>query len=130
MTRTVIVGTPRALERISLRDLPADKNLDFSFWRYVDFSGLDLSDYSMEDVDIIDYDAHGASLPECPFSQFRFPVDNTGLVLHPDTSSFNHDLMAAMFQQASNFSEPVITRIFNYSVKDTRARGTTACNTY
>ncbi len=89
-------------------------NLDFSFWRYVDISGLDLTSWSMRDVDLIDYTATGTTFPECPYSQFRFPVDNAGVVLPANVSSFNHDLVVEAFRQATNARDPIIQKIIAY----------------
>ncbi len=112
--RTVIIGTPTKLRKVTAKDLPADKVLDFSFWRWVDISGLDLTPYSMENVDVINYRAAGAALPSCHYSQFRFPIDNTGITIPPDVSSYNHDLVVEVFRQASNASDPMIQKIAAY----------------
>src|SRR3989304_4365040 len=101
--RTVLIGAPLALYRLLPSDLPADLALKHSFWRWVDFSGFDLSAYDMRDMDVIGCNGAGVTLPEgktaCLMSR---RTDWTGAVLPSDISSYNHDFVVEKYRQASN----------------------------
>ena len=101
MSRIVLEGTARRLYRLRARDLPPDNILEKSYWRYVDFSGFDLSAYSMVDMDIIDCVGTGVRLPSGPNMRWMQSRRTAwaGAVLPPDISSYNHDLVVEWCRQ-------------------------------
>ena len=114
--RIVIIGRPNSFKQVRERDLPADHILDYSFLQYVDLSGLDLTDYSMRDVDLFNYKAVGTKFPACEYSQFRFPVDNTDMILDEMSSSYNHDFVAHVYKTGPNSRHPIIIEAHRYLV--------------
>lgn len=109
MSRIILQGSPSNLYRLQRSDLPRDNDLSHSFWRYVDFSGFDLSAYDLTDMDVLDCDGSGSTLGagKTGYMMSR----NTswdGATLPPDLSSYQHDLMAEVYRSAPNSSHPVI----------------------
>src|SRR3990167_10259108 len=99
--RTVYQGTPQQPYRLLASDLPADRDLRQSAWRYVDFSGFDLSTYDMRDMDIWDCVGRNVVLPDggrTDYIQSR-RTDWTGASIPPDVSSYIHDLVVEGFAQ-------------------------------
>jgi hypothetical protein len=99
--RTVIEGRPNRYHRLRARDLPNDFDLRQSYWKYVDFSGFDLSAYDMRDMDILDCDGSGSTLPgNLTDWMMSRRTDWTGAIIPADVSSYNHDLMVEVTRQA------------------------------
>lgn len=102
MARIVVTGQPGRLRKLRMRDLPADLNLSKSYLRWVDLDGRNLSAYKMEDMDIIDCDGSGVTLP--PGDQMQYLMsrrtDWTGAIIPADVSSYNHDLVVEVVRQA------------------------------
>jgi hypothetical protein len=97
--RTVIIGKPNKIEKVLPKDLPKDNDLNYSFWRWVDFSGLDLSDYNIEDMDIIDSIGDNSILPDAigNLVSRRTTWKNAKLPQHMPTGL--HDLVAEAVNQ-------------------------------
>lgn len=64
MSRIVRTGDKDNLYRITSRDLPADHDLRYSCWTWVDASRLDLSTYDCRYMDIHDSECQRVILPE------------------------------------------------------------------
>ena len=110
----VIQGTADKLYRLQRADL--DFDLRQSYWRYVDFSGFDLSGYDMRDMDILDSYGAGCILPNTDWMISR-RTDWTNATI-TDLSSYNRDLvieavrqnLPSLSSQASLMAEVIIAR--------------------
>jgi len=99
--RIVLEGTPTTPRRLRARDLPADKDLSRSFWRYVNASGFNLSTYNMTDIDLPDSNCSNVILPaQIDWMQSRRTVW-TGATIPPSLSSYNQDLIREVMVQAT-----------------------------
>lgn len=99
--RTVIKGTATKLHKLQASDLPLDFDLRQSYWRYVDFSGWDLSGYLAEDMDILDSDGSDCTLPESIDWLTSRRTKWAGAKIPSNLSSYNHDLMIEVAKQAN-----------------------------
>jgi len=97
--RTVIIGEPGKLRRLAARDLPRD--LRDSYWRWVDFSGVDLSAYNMAWMDIIDCDARGAIVSPQVRGMVSRRTDWRGAVIPANLPSDIYDLVPEAVRQVS-----------------------------
>jgi len=129
MSRIVLTGTPTTLYRPRARDLPADRDLSFSHFEYVDASGLDLSAYNLSYTDWW----------WCNCDGVRLPVGGTAWLLSRETSwtgaippadlranAISHDLLIEAYRQGLALmparDQPVGNTILNYL-----SRNYTAC---
>jgi len=99
--RTVLQGTPTRYRRLRAGDLPADRDLRQSYWRYVDFASYDLSPYDLTDTDILDCKGAGSILPDGDRTDWLISrrTDWTGAVIPADVSSYNHDFVNEVTKQ-------------------------------
>ena len=98
--RIVLEGTPTTPRRLRARDLPADRDLSRSFWRYVNASGFNLSTYNMTDIDIFDSNCSNVILPaQIDWMQSRRNVW-TGATIPASLSSYIQDLIREVMVQA------------------------------
>lgn len=112
--RTVLTGAPGALYLLQLSDLPLDLNLRHSFWRWVNFSGFDLSAYDMRDMDILDSNGNTARLGVGKTAMLMSRRTTwTNAVLPLDASSYNHDFVVEVYNKAlaGSLSGPVRTSV-------------------
>jgi hypothetical protein len=125
MSRTVIDN--RRLTRLRARDLPDDFDLTNSYWRYVDYSGWDLSPYIMEDMDIIECVGQNATFPQegTALIQMRVTdpaIDKLALLdgawIPPDASSYNHHFVVEGMRQAVNDTDPINIFVREYVAAD------------
>lgn len=108
MSRIVLPGTPKELYRVTDADLPADRDLRYSYWRYTDFSALCLTGYDMRKMDILDSMGDLCVLPDhdidgtaaTDYIQSR-RTSWKGTTIPANLSSLNHDLMKELLYQLS-----------------------------
>lgn len=102
MSRIVLTGSPGALYQLQAGDLPADFDLRYSFWRYVDFRNFNLSAYNMNYMDIYDSLGGGVTLPTNIRLLESHRTDWTGAVI-PGASLDNmmQDLISEEMRQRS-----------------------------
>jgi hypothetical protein len=93
MSRIVFTGTEENLYRLRPEDLPTDGSLVGSFFKHVDLSGHNLSDYDMRFVSTADCVAHNVILPEQIEYLYSRRTDWAGTKVPPLVSSLNHDLV-------------------------------------
>ena len=110
--RIVLQGTPGNLYVPTAADLPADRDLRQSFFRYVNISGRNLSLYNLQDVDILDSVATNVRLPGSQRTDYLMSrrVNWSGAIIPSDISSYNHDLVVESYRQLSAF-HPVLSRV-------------------
>lgn len=122
MSRIVLTGAPGALYRPTPADLPADKDLSHSYFRYVDASGFDLSLYDLTDVDILDSDCRNVILPaKIDYLMSRRTLW-TGAKIPATVSSYNHDLVVEALKQryvlATAANKPRLQRVYQWVAAD------------
>lgn len=96
--RTVFVGTEANPYRLRLADIPADRDLSFSFWRWVDFSGRNFPNFNMTDMDIINCDGRNAYLSNSIGGLTSRRTNWRGARIPPNVSSAQHDLVAEVMR--------------------------------
>lgn len=109
--RIVGIGTKDKLWRPSARDL-ALSNWNDSFLDQVDLSKLKIP--QMQNADVFSYKATGTTFQNTDYTQFRFPIDLTGAVLPPDTSSYNHDFVVEIMGRATNADHPAVKLVHDH----------------
>ena len=115
MARIVLTGTPTTLRRLRARDLPVDRDLSYSFWRWVNFSGQDLSAYNMTNMDIIDCQGDLSVLPGERRTDGLVSRRTSwgGVVLPADLSSLEQDLVSEALRQTFP-SDNIIATVLAY----------------
>jgi hypothetical protein len=119
--------------------LPADTNLDHSYFRYVIFDGIDFTGYSLRDADFINCRCRNVILPSHEIDNIpatawlhsRF-TDWEDAVLPLNFSSYNHDLvrelqrkivanpaMPARVRAAANSARIYLGDVYGRSWQDT-----------
>src|SRR3989304_1172217 len=99
MSRIVLTGTAAKLAKptrtqLHLADWPN------SFLQWVDLSGLTIP--PLQNADVINYKAAGATFKNTDYTQFRFPIDLTGVTFPADLSSYNHAFVVEVMRRAAN----------------------------
>lgn len=118
--RTVIIGAPASFRVLTPADLPVDLSLRHSFWRWVDFSGFDLSAYDMRDMDILDCNGTASKLGLGKTAMLMSRRTTwTNAVLPADISSYNHDFVIEVYNKAllgtlTNSIRASVTLMRNY----------------
>jgi len=111
MPRIVLIGTATTPYLVRARDLPADRDLRDSFFRWCDWRGVrNLSGYDLRNSDWLDCDCAGVIWPDHWIPRWDESPDNpsqdaatdfcsfrrcrmTGAVLPANASSFHHDFV-------------------------------------
>lgn len=109
--RLIGIGTKDKLWQPTSQQL-ALPDWDNSFLEWVDLSGLKLP--PMRDADCFHYKATGTTFQNTDYTQFRYPIDLTGVVLPADISSYNHDFVVEIMKRSSNATNPAIKLIFEH----------------
>lgn len=98
--RTILTGSPGVPYVLQAGDLPADHDLRYSFWRWVDFRNFDLSMYNMNYMDIYDCMGGGVTLPTNIRLLESHRTDWTGAIIpKPALANMMHDLIAEELRQ-------------------------------
>ena len=91
---------------LTTADLPEDKDLKHSFFRYVDMSGLDFTGYDMRDMDVLLCKAHGVVLPGHEIDGVAATdylcsrmTDWEGSTIPGNISSYHQDIVPELFKQ-------------------------------
>ena len=111
MGRIVLAGTAAKLAKPTRAQLQL---VDWhnSFLQWVDLSALTIP--PLQNADVINYKAAGTKFANTDYTQFRFPIDLTGVTFPNDLSSYNHDFVVQVMRRAANATQPGVMLIIDH----------------